>query len=128
MHTIQNRSELLDISIMITEDVFSSDRAFAGVRIAHASQLHGNQVHLILVGKSVELALKKNKGDIIQDKWENRQLWLEEFFEEGGRVHACYCYCYNHNITEADLLRYVPIVKTEDLVEIITNTKIHLVF
>jgi predicted peroxiredoxin len=126
--SIEIKNDLPDVSIVITEDIFTSERSYAGLRFAHASSLRGNKVHLILFGKSIELALKKNRNEISHDKWENRQLWLEEFHEEGGMVYACFCYCYNHSITESDLLRYVPITKTEQLVDLVIGTKIHLVF
>ncbi len=110
--------------IIITEDAYTSEKSFSGLRFALTALVQEHIVIVFLLGTAVTLAIKG------QDPKEgpNMQTWLKNINEEGGKIIACGICCEKRGITTDILLDFVTIGSMGDLVEIATNSDIQLMF
>ncbi|MHA1718853.1 MAG: DsrE/DsrF/TusD sulfur relay family protein [Promethearchaeota archaeon] len=110
--------------IIISEDAYTSEKSFAGLRFALTAIVQGYNVKVFLLGSAVTLAIKGQNPQ----EGPNMQTWLQNIDEEGGEIVACGICCKSRGITKEILLDFVKIGSMGDLVEFAAQSDIQLMF
>ena len=110
--------------IVITEDGYTSEKSFAGLRFCLTALVQGHSVDVFLLGPGVINAIKGQEPDLGANMGE----WLENILEEGGKIKTCGICCKKRGIKPDQLLDVAPIGSMGDLVESSAASDIQLTF
>jgi len=110
--------------IVITEDGYTSEKTFAGLRFALTTLVQGYKLKLFLLGLGVINAIKDQKPDLGANIGE----WLENIQEEGGEVKACGICLKKRGLKKEHILDFIPVGSMGDLVESAAWADVHLTF
>ncbi|MHA1821405.1 MAG: DsrE/DsrF/TusD sulfur relay family protein [Promethearchaeota archaeon] len=112
------------ILVVITEDPYSSEKSFNGLRFALTSLVQEHEVKVLLLDNGVLCAKKDQKTTVFPNMGE----WVNNINEAGGKIVICGACATTRGFKKEDMFDFVEWGSMDGFVEMATTSDIQMMF